>query len=105
MRRYELFCLLKSSFDIEGNDQLVSGIEKGIENLGGKVLETNKAGRKKLAYEIGDNRDAFNVTFIIEMSPDKQKELKRYLKLNDSVLRDFVSLLKPKKTKEGATAK
>jgi len=105
LRRYELFCLLKSSFDIEGNEQLVSSVEKNIENLGGKILETNKAGRKKLAYEIGDNRDAFCATFIIELSPDKLKELKRYLKLNDSVLRDFVSVLKPVKAKEGAVAK
>lgn len=98
MRKYELFCLLKSSFDIESNDQLITTIEKNIENLGGKVFEINKMGRKKLAYDLGDNRDAFCVTLNIEIDPARIKELKRYLKLNDTVLRDFVSVLKDAKT-------
>lgn len=97
MRKYEVFCLLKSSFDIEGNDQLITNIEKNFENLGGKVLETNKMGRKKLAYEIGDNRDAFCVAFNLKIDPAKVKDLKRYLKLNDTVIRDFISLIKEKK--------
>lgn len=98
MRKYELFCLLKSGFDIEGNDQIISNVEKHIEGMGGKIVETNKAGRKKLAYEVDGNRDAFCVTFNIEMEPAKIKELKRYLKLNEVVLREYVTTLKaPKK--------
>ncbi|OGI00506.1 MAG: 30S ribosomal protein S6 [Candidatus Melainabacteria bacterium GWF2_37_15] len=102
MRKYELFCLLKSSFDIEGNDQVISTIEKNIENFGGKILETNKAGRKRLAYEIDKNRDSFCVVYNIEIAPDKIKELKRYLKLNDNVLREYVSVLKPAKATKPA---
>ncbi len=100
MRKYELFCLLKSGFDIESNDQAVAAIEKNIENLGGKIIETDKAGRKKLAYEIARNRDAFCVVFNIEFEPAKIKELKKYLKLNENVLRDFFSLVNTKKQKE-----
>ena len=98
MRKYELLCLLKSGFDIEGNDQVISTIESHITEFGGTILEVNKAGRKKLGYDIQDNRDAFCVVFILEISPDKIKELKRYLKLNETVLRDFVSVVKTKKS-------
>ncbi len=99
MRTYELFCLLKTGIDIENTEQIIKNIENSIENLDGKIKETNKIGRKKLAYEIGKNKDSFCVTFNIEIEPDKLKELKRYLKLNDSVLRDFITILKePVKT-------
>lgn len=97
MRKYELYCLLKSSFDIEGNDQAIANIEKNIESLGGNISDTNKIGRKKLAYEVQGNRDAFCVTFTMEIEPEKIKELKRYLKLNENVLREYVTVLKPAK--------
>lgn len=102
MRTYELFCLLKSGFDIESNDQVITNIEKQIVGMGGKVVEINKAGRKKLAYEIDSNRDAFCVVYTMEMEPEKVKELKRYLKLNEVVLREYITAVKA--TKKAAVA-
>lgn len=93
MRKYELFCLLKAGFDIENVDKVIENIETTIKNLGGSVSETNKIGRKRLAYDVGGSRDSFCASFNFEMSPDKIKELKRLLKLNESVVRDFISLL------------
>jgi small subunit ribosomal protein S6 len=95
LRTYELFCLLKAGFDIESNDQTIANIEKSIIGFGGKIISTNKMGRKRLAYDIKRNRDSFCVTFIIELDSARVKELKRYLKLNENVLRDFVTVTKP----------
>ncbi len=94
LRKYELFCLLKAGFDIENTDQTVGNIEKSIQNLGGKVFDCNKAGRKRLAYDIAGNKDSFCVIFNFEMQPEKLKELKRSLKLNETVIRDFISTIK-----------
>lgn len=99
MRTYELLCQLKAGFDIENTDQIVANVEKNINNLGGKVIDCDKIGRKRLAYEIGKNRDSFCVSFKIEFDEEKLPELKRYLKLNDSVLRDFVTVYKPKRAR------
>lgn len=96
MRTYELFCLLKAGFDIENVDQVIEKIETNIKNLGGNVSDCNKIGRKKLAYDVAGSKDSFCATFIMEMEPDKIKELKRILKLNEAVLRTFVSVLKQK---------
>ena len=94
MRNYELLCMLKAGFDIENVDQVITSIENSVKNLGGNIADCNKIGRKKLAYEIKGNRDSFCVTFNMEIAPDKLTELKRILKLNDSVLRNSISLLK-----------
>lgn len=91
MRKYELFCQLKVGFDIENTDQIIDNIAKALEGMGGKILETNKMGRRRLAYEIAGNRDSFCVSFIFELAPDKLTELKRYLKLNENVLRNFIT--------------
>lgn len=99
MRKYELLCILKTGFDIENADNIVVNIENAIKNFGGTIFNTNKIGRKKLAFEINKNRDAFYVSFDMEINEDKIIELKRYLKLNETVLRDFVTVKKEKKVK------
>lgn len=91
MRTYELLCLLKAGFDIENADKAVENIENIIKKLDGNVSEYNKIGRKRLAYDIAGNRDSFCVTFNFEMEPNKLTELKRLLKLNENVLRDFIT--------------
>lgn len=105
MRTYELLCLLKAGFDIENTDQIVTNIEKSITNLGGKILDCNKMGRKRLAYDIGKNRDSFCVSFKIDFDPEKLPELKRYFKLSDSVIRNFITTFKSKKPRSKLKAK
>ncbi len=95
MRTYELFCLLKAGFDIENVDQSIKNIETTIKNLGGNVSDCNKVGRKKLAYDIAGSKDSFCAIFKVDIAPDKLNELKRLLKLNESVLRDFITHFKP----------
>lgn len=99
MRKYELMCILKTGFDIESSEQTITHIENAVKNHGGVILNTNKIGRKKLAYDINKNRDAFYVVFDIQMNADKLTELKRYLKLNESVIRDFITVQKETKAK------
>jgi len=104
LRKYELLCILKTGFDIENSDQLVSGIENAIKGFGGVISNTNKIGRKKLAYEINKNRDAFYVSFDMEVDASKIIEIKRYLKLNESVLRSFVTINKSSSKQLAASA-
>ncbi len=104
MRKYELLCILKTGFDIETSDQTIANIENSIKGFEGNILITNKIGRKKLAYDIKKNRDGFYVAFDIEIKAQKVKELKRYLKLNETVLRSFIILKNEKSVKATETA-
>ena len=57
MRKYELLTIIKPNMDAEEADKIIAKIEDTVKNFGGKVYETDKMGRKKLAQEIQNFRD------------------------------------------------
>jgi small subunit ribosomal protein S6 len=87
MRKYELMSIFKPNLDAEEVDKLIEKINSIITEFGGKVESVDKAGRKKLAYDIQNFRDGFFATTILELPADKVAEFKRQLRLNDNILR------------------
>jgi len=87
MRQYELLVVFKPNNDSEEIETLVSKLSADIESFGGKVDKLDKMGRKKLAYDIQNFRDGFFANLLISLPEDKVVEMKRQLRLNDSILR------------------
>ncbi|MBQ2983184.1 MAG: 30S ribosomal protein S6 [Candidatus Gastranaerophilales bacterium] len=87
MKKYDLFTIIKPNLDNEEADKVVAKVEEIIKNLGGEVVSADKMGRKKMAYEVAGFTDGFMVNQVITIPADKIAELKRQLKLNDSVIR------------------
>lgn len=87
MKNYELLAIFKPNLDAEEVDKNLSKLEETIKSYAGKVLSTDKIGRKKLAYDIQKFRDGFFVSQLLSIPADKVIDFKRQLKLNDNVLR------------------
>ena len=87
MKNYELLAIFKPNLDAEEVDKAIEKINATVVEFGGNVASVDKAGRKKLAYEVQNFRDGFFTTTILSMPADKVAEFKRQLRLNDSVLR------------------
>ena len=87
MKNYELLAIFKPNLDAEEVDKAIEKINATVVEFGGSIASVDKAGRKKLAYEVQNFRDGFFTTTILSMPADKIAEFKRQLKLNDSVLR------------------
>ncbi len=87
MKTYELLTIFKPNLDAEEVDKAIEKLNATIVEFGGSVASVDKAGRKKLAYEIENFRDGFFATTILSMPADKIAEFKRQLRLNDSLLR------------------
>lgn len=87
MRKYELMSIFKPNLDTEEVDKLIEKIESVVKDFGGSVESTDKAGRKKLAYEIQGFRDGYFSTLELTLPADKVAEFKRQLRLNDNILR------------------
>lgn len=87
MKQYELLAVYKPNTDAEEIDKLVAKLSADIEALQGKVESSDKMGRKKLAYEINNFRDGFFVNYVISLDESKVAELKRQLRLNETLLR------------------
>ena len=90
VKNYELLSIIKPNFDAEEVDKVIAQLDEYVTNLGGKILDNEKVGRKKLAYDIDNYRDGFYVVSKIELAPENVKALKRSLKLNDNFLRDMI---------------
>lgn len=87
MRKYELLSIIKPNIDSEEYDKLVAKIEEAIVALDGKVLSTDKMGRKKLSYDIQKYRDGYFAVQTFEMEPNQVEKIRRQLRLNENVLR------------------
>ena len=87
MRNYELLMVFKPNLDADEVDKNLAKLEETITSYKGKVVSTDKIGRKKLAYDIQKFRDGFFVTQILSIPADKVVDFKRQLKLNENILR------------------
>lgn len=95
LKTYELMVIIKPNIDSEETDKVIEKIQANIAELGGKVVDTDKTGRKKLAYEVKGFRDGFFATIKLELEPEQVAKFTRQLSLNEAVLRTmFLELAK-----------
>ena len=87
MKKYELMAIYKPNLDAEKIDKAVDALSKVVKDLKGKVESVDKAGRKKLAYDIQTFRDGFFVTIVLSLPEVNVAEFKRQLRLSDNILR------------------
>lgn len=87
MKNYELLAIFKPNLDADEVEKSLTKLEETITGFKGKVLSTDKIGRKKLAFNVQKFRDGFFVSQILTMPADKITEFKRQLKLNDGIIR------------------
>ncbi len=87
MKKYELFTVIKPNLDNEEADKVVAHVEEIVKNNGGDIVECDKMGRKKLAYEIAGFNDGFVVNQIVSLPEDKVIDFKRQLRLDESIIR------------------
>lgn len=70
----------------------------------GQVRNTERWGRRRLAYEIDDRNEGYYVVVTFSAEPVAQHELERALNLADEVLRHKVVVLPTKREKQLATS-
>jgi len=90
MNDYEVTYILRPNFEEAEVDARASAIGDIIKNQGGTVVNLEKLGKKRLAYEIADVREGNYVVMQYRSSGDASKELERQLKLHEDVLRALV---------------
>lgn len=87
MTKYETTFILEPGLDEARVNEEVERVSQWIRDLGGQVLDVQRWGKRRLAYEIHKRRDGV-FTHILHESPGALvKELERRLKLNESVMR------------------
>jgi small subunit ribosomal protein S6 len=89
-RQYELVYILPPDTTEQQATDLHGQIEGVVTRLQGTFEKTENWGRKRLAYEIGHNKEGVYVLEVINGSGELMKELDRRLKVMDQVLRHMI---------------
>lgn len=87
MRAYEVMLLLKPELEEETRNALLERVNGIITSHNGLIENTNIWGKKRMAYEINNYREAVYVIIDFKADFATTSELERVLKLQDNVLR------------------
>ena len=87
MTKYETTFILEPGFDEGRVNEEIERVSQWIRDLGGEVLEVQRWGKKRLAYEIEKKRDGIYTLMLYQAGGPTVKELERRLRLNESVMR------------------
>jgi small subunit ribosomal protein S6 len=89
-RQYELIYVLKPDAPEDEINNLHTQVADVVGRLGGTIDKTDQWGRRKLAYEIGHQKDGFYVLELITGSGELMKELDRRLRVTEGLLRHLI---------------
>ena len=95
MHEYETVFILDPGLDENQVNEEVEKTSNLITTNGGKILDLQRWGRKRLAYEINKKRDGVYTLIKHESTGEVVKELERRLRLNDSVMRVMTVIAGP----------
>jgi len=85
--KYETTFILEPGLDETKVNDEVERASQWIKDLGGEVIEVQRWGKRRLAYEIGKRRDGIYTMIVHQGVGPQVKELERRLRLNESVMR------------------
>ena len=86
MNTYELITILNPQLSDTEVGEFIEKTKKLVIDEKGEVVSEDKLGRRKLSHAIKKNRDGFYVFFKMKVETDALKNIKRNLKLQETVV-------------------
>jgi small subunit ribosomal protein S6 len=93
--KYETTFILEPGLDEARVNEEVERVSQWIRDLGGEVLDVQRWGKRRLAYEIHKKRDGVYTLVLYQGPGALVKELERRIKLNESFMRVLTVLYVP----------
>ena len=90
LQDYELIYIIRPDAADEAIETRVNGISQFITGKEGVISETQKWGKRKLAYPIKHFLEGNYVLTRFQMSPARCKELEANLKISEEILRHLL---------------
>lgn len=89
-RDYEALVILNSTGTDAELQQAVARTEDVVKKLGGVIEKSQSFGRRRLAYRIGRQQEGCYHLVSFRLPPAQLEELKRTLRLNETIVRFLV---------------
>lgn len=84
---YESAVIINAALEDDQIEEMVIKIKDLIESNGGKIVDLDRWGRKRLAYMINKNRIGYYVIYQFEAPAPFIKELERIYRLDENIIR------------------
>ena len=91
MRRYELMLVLRPDTPDEQVQVLLDRATRSIAAAGGQIVKVSPWGRRRLAYQIGQNREGSYFLVLFDAPATAVLELERGLNITEEVMRHLVT--------------
>ncbi len=92
MTKYETTFILEPGMDETRVGDEIERVSQWIKDLGGEVLEVQRWGKRRLAYEIHKKRDGIYTLILYSGPGPVVREVERRLKLNEAVMRVLTTI-------------
>lgn len=96
MRSYEALYIIRPDLEDEQIEAVVNKFTGLIEKNGGEIIQVDKWGKRKLAYEIRKYREGYYVLMQFRGTSATAQELERVFKITDEVIRYLIARLEEK---------
>ena len=90
MNKYELTVVVSAKIEDDERAAVVDKNKALIERFGGKVTNVEEAGKKRLAYEIQKQKEAFYYFIQFEAEATAPAEIESRVRIMDNVLRFLI---------------
>jgi small subunit ribosomal protein S6 len=87
MLQYETIFMTDPNLTDEEIDAITQLVESIVTTSGGKVLKTEKWGKRRLAYPVDHREEGIYALMLLECPPAQVKEIDRRYRMNDRILR------------------
>ncbi|MFI5371689.1 MAG: 30S ribosomal protein S6 [Candidatus Eisenbacteria bacterium] len=87
MTKYETTFILEPGLDDARVNEEVERVTQWIRDLGGELVEVQRWGKRRLAYEISKRRDGIYTLMLYQGGGALVHEIERRLRLNEAVMR------------------
>ena len=96
MRLYESLCILRPVQVETENEQVIQKMKDLLSRAGANILKLDNSGKKRLAYDIQHERKGTFITIQFEGPSTVVRELERFQRMEDQVMKFLTVRLNPK---------
>jgi len=99
--KYETVYILEPSYDEVKAQEFSDKVQGWMKDLGGEVVEVQKWGKRRLAYEVRKRRDGVYTMIVWNGGGAMVKDLERRLALEEDVMRILTTVHVPPELWQG----
>ena len=90
MNKYELTAVVSANIEDDERAAVVNKLKAYVERFGGKVTNVEEAGKKRLAYEIQKQKEAFYYFIQFDAEATAPAEIESRIRIMDNVIRFLI---------------